>query len=342
MPIKLDCPRCKTPISVPSKKAGSYVACPRCQGKFWVPDENPNETFREGSPPDGSGTFPPPPAVNLNLSGTYGSAPPTAPPGGPGSSGSFAAVPSPVAPPPQASTATMRPIPPPSPPGGGAATPAARPPVQGPPAGPVAPVRPVPSPMPMPGPPGSPPVAGLSAAGAPPYAPPAPVPERKVARFVTAHPAESSLKVAADGKLPDLHLGETNKEEQKQAGARGMNPLVLFGLLALSVGASILLVMVPDSSSAPTVGEDRDRARQIIQDQYFSDMDAREDIKPYQRLLRQAQLEHVRRDYKKERQMYVQVLRMLRTDPKPSKGITGSLKRDQELEKQLNILLSQP
>ncbi|MBN1910619.1 MAG: hypothetical protein JW818_12815, partial [Pirellulales bacterium] len=37
MPIKVDCPRCRKPLAVPSKKAGSYVNCPECNGRFWVP-----------------------------------------------------------------------------------------------------------------------------------------------------------------------------------------------------------------------------------------------------------------------------------------------------------------
>jgi len=41
MAIKLDCPRCNKPLSVPSKKAGSYVNCPQCMGRFWVPKDAP-------------------------------------------------------------------------------------------------------------------------------------------------------------------------------------------------------------------------------------------------------------------------------------------------------------
>jgi hypothetical protein len=38
MAIQLDCPRCKKPLSVPRKKIGRYVNCPRCGGRFWVPE----------------------------------------------------------------------------------------------------------------------------------------------------------------------------------------------------------------------------------------------------------------------------------------------------------------
>ena len=40
MPIKLECPRCKKPLAVPRKKAGSYVHCPGCGGRFWAPASN--------------------------------------------------------------------------------------------------------------------------------------------------------------------------------------------------------------------------------------------------------------------------------------------------------------
>jgi len=39
MAIKLDCPRCKKPLSIPRKKIGRYVNCPRCGGRFWVPEK---------------------------------------------------------------------------------------------------------------------------------------------------------------------------------------------------------------------------------------------------------------------------------------------------------------
>ncbi len=41
MPVKTQCPRCKQPLSVPSKLAGSYANCPRCQGRFWISKDAP-------------------------------------------------------------------------------------------------------------------------------------------------------------------------------------------------------------------------------------------------------------------------------------------------------------
>ncbi len=40
MAIKLPCPRCKKPLAVPNKKAGSYVNCPLCNGRLWVPKDS--------------------------------------------------------------------------------------------------------------------------------------------------------------------------------------------------------------------------------------------------------------------------------------------------------------
>ena len=37
MPAIVICPRCQRRLSVPSKKAESYVLCPKCQGRLWVP-----------------------------------------------------------------------------------------------------------------------------------------------------------------------------------------------------------------------------------------------------------------------------------------------------------------
>ncbi len=43
MAIKLDCPRCKTPLHVPGKLAGGYVNCPRCKGRLWVSKDAPSD-----------------------------------------------------------------------------------------------------------------------------------------------------------------------------------------------------------------------------------------------------------------------------------------------------------
>ena len=47
---------------------------------------------------------------------------------------------------------------------------------------------------------------------------------KKVARFITAEAAQSTLRPAADGKLPDLQLEEGAAQQKPQAGQQSMNP----------------------------------------------------------------------------------------------------------------------
>jgi hypothetical protein len=257
MPIRLDCPRCKNPLAVPSKKAGSYATCPRCQGRFWVPDDT-KETFKEPEEP---------PVLAAGTAGPPASrAAPPVPPGVPGSA----------------------------------------------------------SPPDLPG-----------------AAPVVAAPGRKIARFIAADPAPSSLKVAPDGKLPELKLGEAaDSLAEKPSGSRGMHPLVLFGLLAVSVVTSIVLVLAPTDSAVPSKTLEREQARRIIETEYFRELDEDVPPRPYQLLLREAKVARARGDYAKERELYRRVLDLLRADPKPAKGITGSAERDSHLERQLIILLS--
>ena len=84
MPIKLDCPRCKKILSIPSKKAGSYALCPSCNGRFWVPEDVPQEKDLAPPPvvPASAGPVISPPR---GMSGSSFAAPPgvTVPAGAP-------------------------------------------------------------------------------------------------------------------------------------------------------------------------------------------------------------------------------------------------------------------
>ena len=165
MAIKLDCPRCKTRLHVPSKLADGYVHCPQCKGRVWVARESaarPGPAAAAPPPPEQSPPAPAAPASSVGLV----ERPATAVAGG--------------APPDTPATA----------------------------------------------------VAGRFADAAP---PPAPARRKKVARFITAEAAQSTLQPAADGKLPDLRLEEGAAQQKPQSGQRSMNPLVLLGVLSASV-----------------------------------------------------------------------------------------------------------
>jgi hypothetical protein len=381
MAIKLPCPRCKRALSVPNKKAGGYVQCPQCTGRLWVPKDAPadathvDEVVAHGggpplSPP--AGNSPAPVAPSAVAKGPVPLPPPAspdtlakvlAPAGSPA-----VATPSPVpAPGPVPSTAfgqrgptslsepgragpetAGRHAPAQSVPQGGRPTvgqgavqtpwppaPTAAPAAPTPAAPPVA-AKPVAAPVVAPGAIGVPPVPSV----APPVAQPQPA-GRKVAHFISAEAAQSTLKLAADGKLPELHLEEGEKKEKNESKQRSVNPVVLIVGLAVSVVMSILLAVSDLGPGGSAREQDKNAARRLIREKYYSDMERGSPVKPYQQLLRDADVAHVRRDFDEERRLYREVLDLLHAEGRaPGEGVTGSPDRDRELERWISILLS--
>ncbi len=292
MPIRLDCPRCKTPLAVPNKKVGGYANCPHCGGRFWVPKPGSSDTM-PAPPPQGAAGPPAPPASAAGTGNSLRPGPPAPPPAtgqgawlaGPGSAG---------------------------PPG-----------VRGPSSGDGAMVA----------------ASQRSAPAQPP--PPTVPPPRKVARFITAESTESALKLAEDGKLPELRLKEPGREEAETKGNRSSNPLVLLVVLSLSVVMSTVLVLVDFEPRNTTGLEEAHRARRVIEEQYFANLDPNQPLAPYQIDLREAARAHSIGDRKTEQERYRKVLAMLRAERgRFERGLTGSPYRDQELERQITIVLS--
>ena len=213
---------------------------------------------------------------------------------------------------------------------------------------PVAPpaVPPVPTPpldaAPRPGP---------RVLGAPPGAPPpvAPPQTRKVARLVSAEAAQSTLKLAADGQLPQLQLQENDKKDKGQGKSRSISPLVMIGAWILSVLFTVAIVVMTNSdSSSGVTAPDKEKALAKIEE-YFGNPGQGE-LRPYQRWLREARQARDRRDFKAERLYYKKVLDLLHTETwggsataasrdHLEKGITGSHKNDQDLEQAILTVL---
>jgi hypothetical protein len=281
MAVKTQCPRCKQPLSVPSKLAGSYANCPRCQGRFWISKDAPLDSSISDS---------------VSLSGST-------------------------------LTLTQAPAAQSAP----AADPAASPPRAYFPS--VTPLAPAAAPRPASGCPEPPSAAG----------PPAARPQaRKVARLVSADAAESSLKIAPDGQLPNLQLQDVDKKDKGQGKSRAIPPLVLVAAWVFSVVMTIAIFMFSgNNNGTEALTQDKAKAMKEIEEQYFGDP-SRVALLPYQQLLREAQQARARGDFKAERQNYRQVLDLLRTEERagrqPSakhleKGVTGSREHDRELEK---------
>ena len=167
----------------------------------------------------------------------------------------------------------------------------------------------------------------------------------RTARLITSESAQSVLKLAPDGRLPELHLAEdeTSKKSDEEQGA-AMNPLVLFGLLTLSVAMSVAMVLIDWSAPTTSRAEERARARAVIEERFFGggSLNRTKPLEPYQELLRDAQREHFRGNIQKERELYRKVLDLLRAERAAGdRGLTGSLTNDRLLETQLLILLSE-
>lgn len=152
----------------------------------------------------------------------------------------------------------------------------------------------------------------------------------------------AAIRPGADGKLPELHLNEgPEREETPQADSATIHPLLLAVAISLSVVVSITLVLY--DTGAPSINtQQKNIARRIIEEKYFGSQDQNAPLEPYQLLLREAQLAHLRGDYQSEREYYGRVLDMLRAERPPgARGLTGSRSRDRELEEQIVILLSE-
>ncbi|NQU21654.1 MAG: hypothetical protein HQ567_10250 [Candidatus Nealsonbacteria bacterium] len=307
MPIKLDCPRCKKPLGVPSKKAGSYATCPHCNGRFWVPD---NKETGPVAPGDASA-----PAANREQ-------PPQPPP-------------APVAPTSQAPTPQSS-SPPPSP---SPQAPAPQPPA------PQTPAPQAPTPQDPP------------SVNAPPVQ--APMPGRKVARFVSAEAAQSTLCAAEDGQLPALQLQQSDgKKTKQQARERTISPAVLFVAISLSAVLCLMMALYDTGSPRDAGAKRRQEVRVEIEKKHFADAGVAADLenapplKPYQRLLREAQRAYERKDYRTELRKYHEVLDLLRQEQgaggdaasaaaRRFEGLTGSAEDDKELELWIRILLKE-
>lgn len=346
MPITLDCPRCKQSLAVPSKMAGSYVNCPRCSGRFWVP-EGTKDAGLKSAPEMPAIAAPPSPersswTAPAELAGRASVA---APPVSTSAGAPIARPPMPPGPP----------VPPP-PPGGlwpeGAhsppAAPAAPPPVTMPLVPPPRPAGTSPSVSPAPPPPSLPPSA------------PAGQPGGKVARFIVTDAAASTLKLAEDGKLPELHLQE-GQDQRREDKSSQVHPMVLIGLICLSVALSIGLLVVDVGGDGKGAAQGREKVWRAIEKDYFP-AEAGAPLQPYQRYLREARQAAARGDRKTEVNRLRTVLALLRAEGgalsqwraaeqsgdrrafdsdrwAPEKTLTGRLENDERLEKHIASLL---
>ena len=172
--------------------------------------------------------------------------------------------------------------------------------------------------------------------------PPPPVVRKKVARLITAEAADSTLRLAADGKLPELRLEEGGASGNPETKSHSVNPLFMLGVLSMSIVLSVLLVLLDVESPTVSGSQRQDSMRRKIEAHYFgAESIENGNLQAYQVLLRDAQRAYTRGDRKREREDYRRVLEMLRAERSVyEKGLTGSRSRDKELENAISVLLS--
>jgi len=314
MAVRTQCPRCKQALSIPNKLTGSYASCPRCQGRFWVSKDAPLDPSVSDS-----GGFSLPNGLTLTQA-PVATPPVVVPPG--------------------------RPIQPPVPTAAGSvASPPVPPSQYFPSVTPLAPVAGPSAPRSL--------VDGAPLDGPSPEPPAAPPQARKVARLVSAEAAQSTLKVAADGQLPQLQLQESDKQDKGQGKSRSIPPVVMILAWIVSVVLTVIIVMISsgDDSASVTSQAKKDAIAKIEEPQFFGNP-ARGELLPYQRLLREACQARARRDLKAERVYYKQVLDLLHAETwdgssgragqnRLEKGITGSRAHDRELEQLILTVLGE-
>jgi hypothetical protein len=161
--------------------------------------------------------------------------------------------------------------------------------------------------------------------------------QANVARLISVEAAFSSLKLIDDGQLPELRLHESAAGGPAKPAA-AVNPLLTIILLCLSAVASVAVLFMFDGQQQSAQSAKKQSARAAIAKDFFAEMDGLPHY-PYQSLLRDAQRAHLRGDFRQERELYRQVLELLRAERKPEAGVTGSPGRDQELERHLTVLL---
>lgn len=170
---------------------------------------------------------------------------------------------------------------------------------------------------------------------------------------MAAEAPASGLKLAEDGKLPELQLQEglTERNEKKRSG---MNPLALAALLCLSVAMSIAMVVFNPNQQTNVNTVEQRRAWREIEADYFSNIDPNAPLEPYQVYLREARQAATRSDGRTASDRLRQVLAMLRTERGgleenqrrlegtkwgQERTLTGSPSRDAKLEEYISILL---
>lgn len=161
--------------------------------------------------------------------------------------------------------------------------------------------------------------------------------KRQTARFITDQ-GNPLVELGADGQLPELALDEAASSKQKSDKSKPSSPALMYAILAFSF-LSTLGMLFLDTAPGQSGSISKTTARVQVKE-FWGNGD--NDLKPFQRRLRAAQLARSRADYGEERRLYLGVLAELNSEDRDLNiGVTGSLNGDVDLKKLIGVLISQ-
>ncbi|QDT53334.1 hypothetical protein Pan44_13500 [Caulifigura coniformis] len=171
--------------------------------------------------------------------------------------------------------------------------------------------------------------------------------KRQVARFSVDAEGAPVVQLGADGRLPEFHLSDTPAPESEQQADAGVRPWLAIVAVVASGILSLALMLWTPQTGAPA-GHSTRAAREALTGFYGKDG---ADLTPYQKLLRQAAVEHSQGRFREERRQYLRVLDLLNswdaTNPRNLNGLTGrqtgrGKNSDRELRELLETLVATP
>ena len=187
----------------------------------------------------------------------------------------------------------------------------------------------------------------------PPSNPPGKQKKRRIAKLITAEPAQSRLEPEPDGHLPELALTASDEDDAGEKQKKSSNDWLVLAVIIISLIASTAMLMLDTESSQSSADKTQQSIHGKIRAKYFGP-----DQGPwprYQQYLRDAALARSQGNFTKEEMYYRKVLHLLNAQhlDKTDQGVTGlrrktrndpSLPSDEELIELLHTLLnnSQP
>ncbi|MBQ16994.1 MAG: hypothetical protein CMJ65_07715 [Planctomycetaceae bacterium] len=162
--------------------------------------------------------------------------------------------------------------------------------------------------------------------------------KRQLARFVNDGSGDARVQLGEDGHLPELTLDEEMTGGRPDKRSRGSSNLLLYLLLAGSVAASSMLILVDGPASSTSARATRNALSELKQILLDSKQPAGAES-DWQILVRDALAARARRNRNTERRAYDRLLKLLNAEDLGRTGLTGDLGQDKRLRELIAELI---